>query len=322
MSTVMEAAVSSDGMSLAMADIDCDGGGGERAIFALNGIVHQYDLFFRVCCIKSEESCLKTNINMEMSAGDISWKPKFGMEFETQEKAYEFYNEYGRRTGFSVRKENCNKNLITGELTSRLCVCCKEGFRGKDKRDYLTKNPRAETRTGCGAQMNIKLNRGSNKYWMILEYELLGRHVGGKECLGFTKLDQKNYLRYKRQRNLAVGEAGSLLRYFQQHLLENPSFFHAVQLDNEEQITNIFLADAKLIIDYGQFGDVVIFDTTYKVNKANRPFAVFVGFNHHRETIIFGAALMYDETADSFIWLFETFLEAMSKKNPKTIFTD
>ncbi|KAK2638482.1 hypothetical protein Ddye_026277 [Dipteronia dyeriana] len=31
---------------------------------------------------------------------------------------------------------------------------------------------------------------------------------------------------------------------------------------------------------------------------------------------------MYDETNDSFIWLFETFLEAMSKKAPKTIFTD
>ena len=77
-----------------------------------------------------------------------------------------------------------------------------------------------------------------------------------------------------------------------------------------------------MIIDYGQFGDVVSFDTTYKINKCNRPLAVFVGFNHHRETIIFGVALMYDETAESFIWLFETFLKAMSGKAPKTIFTD
>ncbi|XP_004295506.1 PREDICTED: protein FAR1-RELATED SEQUENCE 5-like [Fragaria vesca subsp. vesca] len=77
-----------------------------------------------------------------------------------------------------------------------------------------------------------------------------------------------------------------------------------------------------MIIDYGQFGDVVSFDTTYKINKCNWPLAVFVGFNHHREIIIFGAALMYDETAESFIWLFETFLKAMSGKAPKTIFTD
>ena len=37
---------------------------------------------------------------------------------------------------------------------------------------------------------------------------------------------------------------------------------------------------------------------------------------------MFGAVLMCDETVDSFIWLFQTFLEAMSNKAPKTIFTD
>lgn len=36
---------------------------------------------------------------------------------------------------------------------------------------------------------------------------------------------------------------------------------------------------------------------------------------------MFGAAIMYDDTVDSFMWLFETFLQAMSRKAPKTIFT-
>ncbi|XP_028082886.1 protein FAR1-RELATED SEQUENCE 5-like [Camellia sinensis] len=75
-------------------------------------------------------------------------------------------------------------------------------------------------------------------------------------------------------------------------------------------------------MDYAQFGDVVTFDTTYKLNNEHTPFGTFVGFIHHRETVIFGAALMYDETAESFTWLFEIFLEAMSNKAPKTIFTD
>ncbi|XP_028073995.1 protein FAR1-RELATED SEQUENCE 5-like [Camellia sinensis] len=75
-------------------------------------------------------------------------------------------------------------------------------------------------------------------------------------------------------------------------------------------------------MDYAQFGDVVTFDMTYKLNKEHRPFASFVGFNHHRETVIFGAALLYDETAESFVWLFQNFLEAMSIKAPKTLFTD
>lgn len=150
----------------------------------------------------------------------------------------------------------------------------------------------------------------------------MGNEAGGRESLGFTKLDQKNYLRTKRQNSLAYGEAGSILQYFREKTLENPSFFYSVQLDNEEKITNTMWADAQMIKDYGQFGDVVTFDTTYKLNSAHRPSVSFVGFNHHRETVIFGTSLMYDEIADSFIWLFRRFLEAMSSKALKTIFTN
>ncbi|XP_059650634.1 protein FAR-RED IMPAIRED RESPONSE 1-like [Cornus florida] len=69
-------------------------------------------------------------------------------------------------------------------------------------------------------------------------------------------------------------------------------------------------------------GDVISFNITYKVVHDNRLFVIFLGMNHHRETAVFGAALMYDETADSFVWLFETFLKAMGKKVPKIILTD
>ncbi|XP_028064304.1 protein FAR1-RELATED SEQUENCE 5-like [Camellia sinensis] len=153
-------------------------------------------------------------------------------------------------------------------------------------------------------------------------YELFGRESSGRASLGFTKLDQKNYLRSKRQKDLEYGEAGSVLHYFHKKVVENPSFFFAVQLDCDEQISNIFWANAQMIMDYAQFRDVVTFGITYKLNNEHRPFGSFVGFNHHRETVIFGAALMYDETTESFTWLFQIFLEPMSNKAPKTIFMD
>jgi zinc finger SWIM domain-containing protein 3 len=52
------------------------------------------------------------------------------------------------------------------------------------------------------------------------------------------------------------------------------------------------------------------------------PFAPLLGTNHHKQTIIFGAALLFNETIESFVWLFQTFLTAMSGKHPSTIFTD
>jgi hypothetical protein len=63
-----------------------------------------------------------------------------------------------------------------------------------------------------------------------------------------------------------------------------------------------------MIVDYAHFSDVVSFDTTFGTNRESRPFGVFVEFNKFRETIVFGDALMYDETFESFKWMFETFL--------------
>ncbi|XP_042505651.1 protein FAR1-RELATED SEQUENCE 5-like [Macadamia integrifolia] len=98
---------------------------------------------------------------------------------------------------------------------------------------------------------------------------------------------------------------GSLMKYLVTQTRNNPSFTYSFQLDSEKQITKIFWADPKMIIDYAQFRDVVSFDTTFRTNKECRPFGLFAGFNHHRGYTVFRAALLYDETVESFEWLFE-----------------
>ena len=90
--------------------------------------------------------------------------PFKGMKFEADEIAYDFYNEYGRKIGFSIRKEYVNKCKKIGVVTSRRFACAKEGVRGKDKRDHNIKNSRAETRCGSEARLVIILNRDSKKY--------------------------------------------------------------------------------------------------------------------------------------------------------------
>lgn len=50
--------------------------------------------------------------------------------------------------------------------------------------------------------------------------------------------------------------------------------------------------------------------------------ASIVGVNHHLKNTSFGCALLLDETVNSSIWLFDTFLEAMGNGAPKTIFID
>ncbi|XP_059658493.1 protein FAR1-RELATED SEQUENCE 5-like [Cornus florida] len=266
------------------------------------------------------------------------------MEFDSEEETYDFYNAYGGRIDFIILKEYGNK--VNGRIISRALVCSKEGLKGTNKRDVFRKTPWVETRTNCCARMVIRYDKTKANHMMPSQrrissvqaidvelvsdsgvpacnaYELMGRQTGGKESVGHLKVDLKNYLRTRRQKEFLYGKAVWLVNYFKTRGCEDPSFFYSLQLDTEQMITNIFWLDCKMIIDYSQFGDVISFDTTYKVVHDNRPFAIFLGMNHHRETVMFGAALMYDETADSFVWLFETFLKVMGGKMPKTIITD
>ena len=52
--------------------------------------------------------------------------PFKGMKFEADEIAYDFYNEYGRNDGFSIRKEYVNKCKKPGVVTLRRFVCVEE----------------------------------------------------------------------------------------------------------------------------------------------------------------------------------------------------
>nr|XP_023876778.1 protein FAR1-RELATED SEQUENCE 5-like [Quercus suber] len=129
-------------------------------------------------------------------------------------------------------------------------------------------------------------------------------------------------LSMQRRKALKKGDARAVMEYFHNMQLKDPSYFYSVQVDDDDLLLNIFWVDARSIVDYGHFGDVLCFDTTYKTNQNDRPFAPLIGVNHDKQTIIFCAALLYDETIESFKWLFKTFLSAMSGKQPKTILID
>lgn len=246
--------------------------------------------------------------------------PQVGMKFQSVDEAWKFWEAYGSHTGFEVRKRYTNKRKYDGKARSCRYVCAKEGHGREDKRDHLTKCPRAETRCDCEVRMSLVLDQEVGNYRvtdLILEHnhilhtpetfhlmvsqrniselqafeievadeagirpkdahELASMHVGGSFNLTYTCRDQKNYLRSKRQREMAYGEAGSMLRYFESKKIENPSFQHVLQKDCDGQIANIFWADAKMIVDYAHFGDAITFDTTFGTNKESRPFGVLL----------------------------------------------
>lgn len=290
--------------------------------------------------------------------------PKPGMTFRSEDEAYNFYNSYAKRKGFSVRKGHLSRRR-DGSIRDRHYVCSNEGTR-QEHRTHITKKPRPLERTNCLSRIEFKVNRdnvwvvnkfvdehnhplaSANKVHMLrshrkklpvqravfteadyyygvrhsLLHDFESEDLHDTEDTGLVLKNQCNCLSTKRIRDLEKGDAQFLLDFLKAKQSEDPSFFYAVQLDEKERLTNFFWADARSIIDYAYFGDAVLFDTTYRTSRFDIPFAPFIGINHHKQIVIFGAALLLDETTESFVWLFKTFLAAMSGRQPKTIFTD
>jgi len=154
-------------------------------------------------------------------------------------------------------------------------------------------------------------------------YEFMKEFYGGADKVPLSRMDCNNAIGRERKKYLESNDAQTLLEYLKNKQIEDPTFFYAIEIDEEDgRIANFFWADGQSIMDYACFGDAVSFDTTFLTNKFEMPFAPILGTNHHKQTIIFGAALIFNETIESFVWLFETFLTTMSGKHPSTIFTD
>ncbi|XP_028081095.1 protein FAR-RED IMPAIRED RESPONSE 1-like [Camellia sinensis] len=160
------------------------------------------------------------------------------------------------------------------------------------------------------------------RIWVSRNFHSIVVETEGYEALTFDERDARNHIENARRLRLRVGDAESVGFYFHRMQQENSNFYSAIDFDVDGRIRNLFWADARSRAAYKAFGDVVSFDTTYLTNKYDMPFALFVGVNHHGQSILFGCGLLCNENMETFVWLFKEWLNCMSATPPKAIITD
>lgn len=101
--------------------------------------------------------------------GDPIAEPCEGMEFDSEDAAKIFYDEYARRVGFVMRVMSCRRSERDGKILARRLGCNKEGYcvsiRGKFG---PARKPRASTREGCKAMIHVKVDRSGK--WVITKF--------------------------------------------------------------------------------------------------------------------------------------------------------
>ncbi|XP_004293114.1 PREDICTED: protein FAR-RED IMPAIRED RESPONSE 1-like [Fragaria vesca subsp. vesca] len=253
------------------------------------------------------------------------------LTFETVDEAERFYCAYSAVVGFGCRKDD--KGESNGLIRWRQWVCCKEGTRGKKylEADGLSRTPRKQTRVNCQARFRINYNDGSRVYMVKIfvpehnhelatgnqiafvrahrhvsdaalaltntmtrvsirpchTYEFMVEQAGGYSVVGFTMKDLYNKLDQQRRTSPFESDSEGALSYMRALAAKDPHFICRFTTDLED-----------------------------------RPLVLFVGSNNHRGSIIFGAALISDETEETYTWLLRTFLESMNGKMPKAVLTN
>jgi hypothetical protein len=282
------------------------------------------------------------------------------MEFDSQENAYSFYTQYAECTGFGISIKNSRRSKVSREFIDANYACTRYGEKrestAQNPRPCLKVGCEASLRIkrNCEGKWIVHnfikdhnhelfpayahyfpCHRGINKAQKhAIEtlqhvgvrttkiYASMAKQYGGYENIGCLEKDIRNHLDKGRRLDLESGDANSMLECFMLMQEENPRFFYAIDLDDEDRIKNVFWVDAKGREDYQEFGDVISFDTTYITNKYKMPFAPFIGVNNHFQSRLLGCALLSDESMHTFIWLMKTWLRAMGGKPPNAIITD
>ena len=123
----------------------------------------------------------------------------------------------------------------------------------------------------------------------IMDYMV--NSAGGFEYVGFTKKDLYNFVDADRRSKILDSDVEAALGYLSALGDMDHRLYCRYTIDEENYLGNIFWADSTSRMDYSCFGDVLVFDSTYKTKTYKMPFIIFVGINHHYSTTVFECAL-------------------------------
>ncbi|KAF6145067.1 hypothetical protein GIB67_013418 [Kingdonia uniflora] len=153
--------------------------------------------------------------------------------------------------------------------------------------------------------------------------KMLGSENGGDlDKLPYIERDVRNFIQTSAKKVSQEKDVSSLLQSCKNVQEKDASFLYEYTLDESGKLENIAWTYGDAVHAYEVFGDVVVFDTSYREITYDRLLAVWFGVDNHGKTIFFGSCLLQDETFHSFSWALQTFLRFMKGKSPQTMLAD
>uniref|UniRef100_A0A803LE99 Protein FAR1-RELATED SEQUENCE n=1 Tax=Chenopodium quinoa TaxID=63459 RepID=A0A803LE99_CHEQI len=171
--------------------------------------------------------------NNTVGVDDSSSKEKYyhppvvGMEFESYDDAYNYYNCYAKELGFAIRvKSSWTKRNSKEKRGAVLCCNC-EGF--KTFKEATCR--RKETRTGCLAMIRLRLVE-SNR-WRIDEVKLEHNHLFDPERVQNSKSHKKIEVGLKRDLEPTVDVEVRTIKLYRTSAIDAASSWNLTTMQTE-----------------------------------------------------------------------------------------
>lgn len=116
--------------------------------------------------------------------------------------------------------------------------------------------------------------------------------------LPFLEKDIRNFI----QSYSGIGkesDASDVLRLCKSLKDRDEAFQYEFTIDGSNKLEHIVWAFGDSIRAYEAFGDVVVFDTTYRINRYEMPLGIWVGVDNHGNSFFFGCVLLRNEKISS-----------------------
>ncbi|WCJ37387.1 FAR1-related sequence 10 [Euphorbia peplus] len=312
------------------------------------------------------------------SSPEVFFTPYVGQIFKTDENAFEYYSNFARKSGFSIRKARSTESQNLG-IYRRDFVCYRSGFnQPRKKANVEHPRDRKSVRCGCDAKLYLtkELADGVVQWYVsqfsnVHNHELLeddqvrllpayrkiqeadqerilllskagfpvNRIVKVLELekgvqpgqLPFIEKDVRNFVRTCKK---TVQENDALLTEKRENdtleLLEackvmvgrDGDFAYDYTTDENEKVENIAWSFGDSVRAFILYGDVVIFDTTYRSITYGLLLGMWFGMDNNGKVLLFGCVLLQDESSQSFSWALQSFVRFMRGRHPQTIITD
>ncbi|CAJ2668404.1 unnamed protein product [Trifolium pratense] len=246
------------------------------------------------------------------------------MDFGSIEEAYEFYYQYSKCKGFSVRKSDDKKKIGPDGskiLTNKLFVCTRQGLRDKRhiSRSDRKREHRRLTRTKCTARFRVTYKADKGRYVVSVFEETHNHELTSARFVHLHPVYRKISEADRAQVD-GIQSRGIRTCHIIGYMVAQKGGYGGVGITKKD-IYNFF---DKKMCDIVKDGDVAASLHYLNAKSATDPmlYAEYAADSSNGRMKSLFWANGTNETTETYKWVLNCFLECMENKRLKAVVTD